>query len=189
VKYYGKNTPAFWTDRFVSKHWHNHGQVKTYINMLETLHVLNTLGIQVAGKKVLDIGCALGNGTQMLHDVGAEAVGADFVEAALSEARGCFSDCRFEQWDIRDVLEDFDIIITSHTIEHMGSESESTLRHLAEHCDVLVMNCEIHDFNPESDEIHTGTVATAYNNFRPTHRIDLPPLNRPPSSVCVWRNL
>ena len=189
MKYYGKNTPAFWTDRFVSKHWHSHGQFKTYINMLETLHTLNTFGIQVCGKKVLDIGCALGNGTQMLDDVGATAVGADFVEACLIEARAAFPSCRFEQWDIREVPEDFDIIITSHTIEHMGSESESVLRHLAAHCDVLVMNCEVYDFDPESDEIHTGTVASACKAFPPTYRVELPPLNRPPNSVCIWRNL
>jgi len=187
MKYYGKNTPVWWTDRFVSKRWHGHGQYKTYINMLETLHTLNTFDVDIRGKRVLDIGCALGNGTQMLQDAGADTTGADFVEAALTEARQYFPDLRFEQWDIREVPENFDIIITSHTIEHMGSESESTLRHLAEHCDVLVMNCEVHDFDPESDEIHTGTVATAINNFPPTHHVYLPPLNRPLTSICVWK--
>jgi trans-aconitate methyltransferase len=186
MRYYGKNTPDFWTDRFVSGRWHGHGQYKTYMNMLETLHTLNTLNIPVRGKKVLDIGCAIGNGTQMLHDAGAEAVGADFVEAALDCARSYFPDVRFEQWDIRNVPEDFDIIITSHTIEHMGSEAESTLRHLADRCHYLAMNCEVYDFNPESDEIHTGLVATAVRNFPPTYHVHLPQLERPPSSVCVW---
>ena len=186
MKYYGKNTPDFWTDRFTSGRWHGHGQQKTYMNMLETLHVLNVLDINIRGNKVLDIGCALGNGTQMLHEAGAVAVGADFVEAAVTRASAAFPNCRFEQWDIRSVPEDFGIIITSHTIEHMGSEAESTLKHLADHCSVLVMNCEVYDFDPESDEIHTGRVASAVENFPPTYHIYLPPINRPPSSVCVW---
>ena len=186
MKYSGMNTPEWWTRRFTSKHWHNHGQYKTYMNMLETLHVLNMHNIEVRGKKVLDIGCALGNGTKMLADVGADAVGADFVQAAVDEARTYFPKLRFERWDIRDVPEEFDIIITSHTIEHLGRQAESTLWHLADRCDTLVMSCEVFDFDPDADEIHTGLVATAVQNFPPTYFVHLPLLERPPCSICIW---
>jgi len=85
--------------------------------MKVSLNVLSDNEISLEGQKCLDIGCALGEGTEMLHQAGAVAVGADFSAKAIALCRTTYPHLRFEQWDIREVPEDFDIIITNHTIK------------------------------------------------------------------------
>jgi 2-polyprenyl-3-methyl-5-hydroxy-6-metoxy-1,4-benzoquinol methylase len=82
----------------------------------------------LAGKRVLDIGCGLGGFTGWLarHPAGpAEVVGADFSSVAVEKARafaGASPRVRFEQADIQRLAwpdNRFDTVFSCETIEHV----------------------------------------------------------------------
>ena len=167
LKYWGRNTPEWWEDYHPHKWTVNTGPAQSVKNMKASISVLINNDIPVRGQKCLDIGCALGEGTEILRVEGAFPVGADFSANAIKHCRQTYPNLRFEQWDIREVPEDFDIIITNHTIEHLGHDSQRALRHLASKCKILLMNAPCSDFNPDADDVHTGKVSTAVKDFPP----------------------
>jgi ubiquinone/menaquinone biosynthesis C-methylase UbiE len=76
----------------------------------------------VRGKRVLDIACGTGYGTQMMFDSGAkEAIGIDCSKDAISYAldhyRGTFMQGDAEMLNIPDGI--FDVVISFETIEHV----------------------------------------------------------------------
>lgn len=66
----------------------------------------------VAGKRVLDLGCGHGWFTAMLHERGADVVGVDGSERLLEVARQRYPDVEFEQSDLTEGFEGtFDIVV------------------------------------------------------------------------------
>jgi len=91
------------------------------------------------GKRVLDIACGCGYGSEMLKEAGADSVvGVDLSPEAIAEAMECFSrdGVRFLQADYRDLNESsnprfggafdapFDLIVSLETIEHLPDPAD-----------------------------------------------------------------
>lgn len=79
----------------------------------------------VSGKRVLDAGCGLGNGSQFLASRGASVTGIDISKAEISTARERHGAAiEFHQMDLREPLETFDdgafdIIVCALTLAHL----------------------------------------------------------------------
>ncbi len=78
----------------------------------------------VRGKRVLDLGCGEGYGTDLLASVASQAVGVDLAPEAVYHARHTYrrSNLRFLYMDIYDLkLEDgsFDVVCSLQVLEHL----------------------------------------------------------------------
>lgn len=95
------------------------------------IHSLRYLPLRgaVMGKRVLDIACGEGLGTSLISNWGAEQViGVDIAAEAISAARAHLADqgksqikfiCADAICYLEEVAEDFDLIISAETIEHL----------------------------------------------------------------------
>ncbi len=170
LTYYGTNTPAWWEDYFLSGKWSEKGGVRqSVVHMRAVLKVLADNNIEVIDKEVLDVGCATGEGTEVLYKAGASVIGADFCAQTIEINRRKYEYIGFIHADIREIRGWYDIIIANHILEHMGTETEIILRALKTVCDVLVVSVpSVCDHNPNHDGPHTGQVKTAYVAYPPT---------------------
>jgi len=157
--FYGKNSGEYWDERFRSGHWAFHKGCEQ-----SREHMLSVVGkVDVKGKTVLDMGCALGQGSVILKEAGAFVMGADFSVEAVGACKKLYPDIRFVKWDIRNVPEKFDVIIVSHTLEHMGDDVIPAINHLLDHCKIFVGALPISDSEIASQE-HVGEAWTQIVN-------------------------
>lgn len=179
LSYFGWNTPEWWEDYFGSNNWHkNGGPQQTIDHMQRVLGILKTHDISVVDKEVLDVGCALGEGTQVLYEAGASAMGADFSLNAIKANRNRYPHIGFIHADIREIRGWYDIIIANHILEHMGSDTVSIISGLRSVCNILVVSVPvIRDYNPNHDGVHTGEVKKAYDAYPPTIKQE---------TVAIW---
>jgi 2-polyprenyl-3-methyl-5-hydroxy-6-metoxy-1,4-benzoquinol methylase len=73
----------------------------------------------VPGARLLDIGCGAGAFLEWAQDAGWQAVGLDFDQAAVTNARSRGLDVRLGTVDVLDGHVLFDAITMSHVIEHV----------------------------------------------------------------------
>ena len=168
--YFGLNTLDWWEEYFESGDWASKGgSQQTIDHMNHVLKVLADHNIDIVDKEVLDVGCALGEGTQILYEAGASAMGADFSLTAIQECRTRYPYCGFIETDIRTVRGWYDIIIANHILEHMGSDTTSIIEGLRAVCDILIISVPVvRDYNPDHKGVHTGQVKMAYATHPPT---------------------
>lgn len=168
--YFGLNTPDWWEDYFESGGWAAaRGGQDSIDHMNHVLKVLADNDIVVADKEVLDVGCALGEGSQVLYEAGASLIGADFSLEAIHQCRLRYPEIGFIHTDIREIRGWYDIIIANHILEHMGSDCASIISGLREVCDILVISVPVvRDYNPDHKGVHTGQVKSAYDAHPPT---------------------
>ena len=85
-------------------------------------------------KKVLDVGCGTGNFALKAAKKGAYVLGIDFAEEAINIAKKTrkHKNLKFENIDVKNVKEKFDIIVSIGTLEHMD-EPFKTLKKLKTH--------------------------------------------------------
>jgi SAM-dependent methyltransferase len=80
----------------------------------------------VQGKRVLDVACGTGIGTQCLFKAGAQScVGLDIDQLAVAYARAAYGNCVFAQCDATSLcLPDnaVDVVVSFETIEHIGDQ-------------------------------------------------------------------
>jgi SAM-dependent methyltransferase len=72
---------------------------------------------------VLDWGCALGDGTEILSTaLLAETTGMDFAEEAIAKARETYPSCEFLCWDLAStpIERRWDVVFSSNTLEHFA---------------------------------------------------------------------
>jgi 2-polyprenyl-3-methyl-5-hydroxy-6-metoxy-1,4-benzoquinol methylase len=78
--------------------------------------------------RILDLGCGRGWLTRALSDHG-DVLGTDVVAASVDRARELFPDLRFEQTDIRGLIDSrgpgsFDVVVSSEVLEHVKGEEK-----------------------------------------------------------------
>ena len=81
---------------------------------------------------VLDWGCALGNGVDVLAKAfpSCRVVGMDFAERAIAEARKCFPKYEFRHTQQGEINDHFDVIVTSNCLEHFADPLAVMRQHL-----------------------------------------------------------
>src|SRR5438270_8727215 len=76
------------------------------------------------GDRALDLGCGAGTFTAVLAELGADAIGVEVAEAALSRARAAYPELAFRLVPVDGPLpfEDgaFDLVWASEVIEHVA---------------------------------------------------------------------
>ena len=85
-------------------------------------------------KRVLDVGCGTGNFALKAAKKGANVLGIDFAEEAINIAKKTrkHPNLNFENVDVKNIKEKFDIIVSIGTLEHMD-EPFKTLKKLKLH--------------------------------------------------------
>src|SRR5438876_451322 len=95
--------------------------------------------INVAGHKVVDYGCAEGDGTAFLDgSLRCRVEGRDISGAAVERAQARWPLIKFAKEDIRNPAGFAHTIWTSHTIEHLVDPA-AVISRLREHCSLLVV--------------------------------------------------
>lgn len=123
------NSPEYWEKRFSSSDWEdNKGQEQTryfYSLLMEMLPQWVKTSIRTNGYRVVDFGCALGQGVPILAEGLGDAVrGVDFSETAVKQAKAAFPAFYFEQADVRNYRTEMDVAVLSNIIEHFSSPFE-----------------------------------------------------------------
>lgn len=86
----------------------------------------------VSNKKVLDIGCGLGDFCWLLSNKNAKVTGVDISKDAIAKAKKCYKNknLNFSVADLTknvNLKDKFDIIICSHLLEHLDTTESSSL--------------------------------------------------------------
>jgi 2-polyprenyl-3-methyl-5-hydroxy-6-metoxy-1,4-benzoquinol methylase len=116
----------------------------------------------VAGKDVLDAGCGLGYGTEILASAGARAVsGVDIDPAAVEEAESRFGEsaAAIVEGDLQELpLDDdsFDAVVCFEAIEHVedGGRALAELRRVLRPDGLLLVSSPNPDVYPSGNEHH-----------------------------------
>ena len=75
------------------------------------------------GKKALDVGCGTGNFAFFAAKNGGKVYAIDYSKKAISEAQKKFAhkNLIFEQKDLRNIKDSYDVIVSNGTLEHMDN--------------------------------------------------------------------
>jgi SAM-dependent methyltransferase len=123
------NTRAWWEDYF-QHHWvANDGPNQTryfMARLVEHLPAAERQFLDGPGRRILDWGCALGDGVDVLAQAFPHAAvsGLDFALTAIREARARFPRYGFLRVEDDGIPEVFDAIISSNCLEHFDRPLE-----------------------------------------------------------------
>lgn len=93
----------------------------------------------IAGKRVLDVGCGTGYGTELLSKSAASIIGIDISERTIHRNQKRYPNVRFEVMDAHDLKfpnASFDFICSTENFEHLRDQPQ----HLSELRRVLARN-------------------------------------------------
>lgn len=147
------NTEEYWENRFKTD-WKSHlGSEQSLLHYEILLEYLPDWIKDMIGENaysICDMGCGLGEGTEELgkHFPNSRAYGMDFSKSAIDEAsQNCnLENVSFFKDDIMTVSRDFDVIVTSHTLEHFKNPFE-ICENLVDHCRLLVITVPFREKN------------------------------------------
>lgn len=96
----------------------------------EQRSIYNSLGKRLSGKYVIDIGCGIGIGTNILG-IHAKVVGVDVVSANVRAASKLYSHLNFFEWDIKKGACEpkVDVAVAIEVIEHI-EQPELAIRNM-----------------------------------------------------------
>ncbi|SOC34971.1 methyltransferase domain-containing protein [Ureibacillus acetophenoni] len=133
---YSVNSIQYWNTKFETKWELNRGPEQTtffYEVLLKNLPVKIKNRIKYEKMSICDIGCALGDGVNKISEYFTSNLltGIDFSEEAIKKAKKKYPHIDFECQDILRVKQNFDVIISSNTLEHFKNPLHIT-RYLTE---------------------------------------------------------
>lgn len=119
------NDKNYWQHRFETDWEEAHGPEQSFLHyqiLIERLPKWLKKEIKKYNYSLCDMGCGMGEGSQLLHENFPESnvIGVDFARAAIEKANSNYKNHKvsFICDDIFDIDKNFDVIITSHTLEH-----------------------------------------------------------------------
>lgn len=118
------NSESHWDSRFAGD-WQNRGgreQTRFFAELaLKHLPSFVLADIRYHGLKVMDWGCAEGDGVEVLaRELNTEVMGVDFSREAINTASTRFPGFSFKRSSIED-LDPCDVLFTSNTLEHFDA--------------------------------------------------------------------
>jgi predicted dehydrogenase/SAM-dependent methyltransferase len=129
------NSNTWWNEYFTN-HWDfNQGseQTKYYMESLfANLPALEVNYLHTNQLRILDWGCAFGEGTNLLAQFlpKSQIAGLDFAAKAIEEARRRYPNLQFILNLQGKIPSKFDVIITSHVLEHLDNPIKKIEEHL-----------------------------------------------------------
>lgn len=116
------NSKQYWEDRFSSEDWSaNAGpaQTKYFADLfLDNIPQWFIHYVQENKFSVLDLGCAEGDGTNVLSSFWKNISGADISESAILKASRKYPNIHFEVQNVYQLTQDWDVIFISNVLEH-----------------------------------------------------------------------
>jgi ubiquinone/menaquinone biosynthesis C-methylase UbiE len=97
-------------------------------NFINHLKVYQYLSQFTSGKRVLDVGCGVGYGTDFITRNAASVVGIDFSAAAIKEAKRLYPSHDYRQMNAEKLEfpdNSFDFIISSESFEHLHDQPKN----------------------------------------------------------------
>ena len=139
------NTEVYWEKRFKTD-WKDLKGVEQTLIHYETIltHLPQWMKdvIENNNYSMCDMGCGMGEGTNELHKTfpKSKVFGMDFSQTAIDEANKQYNDenITYFKGDMRNCDEKFDIIVTSHTLEHFDDPFE-IVEKLSQNCKYLII--------------------------------------------------
>jgi len=125
-----------WWENYFENYWEvNKGseQTRHYMELiLANLPILEMAYMRSTSLRILDWGCAFGDGAALLAQFFplSRAFGLDFAQKAIEEARRRYPHLEFILTQQGEIPGEFDVIVTSHTLEHLENPLEKVKRHL-----------------------------------------------------------
>ena len=120
------NSRSYWSQRFAGN-WEDRGgrhQSRAFASLaLKHMPAWMIFAIRNRRMSVLDWGCALGDGTEILStSLLTETTGMDFAEEAIAKARETYPSCEFLCWDLASTAIErrWDVVFSSNTLEHFA---------------------------------------------------------------------
>ena len=129
------NSQAWWDDYFAGDWAANHTRKQTQHfteRLIANLPDEEQRYLRLGKPRVLDWGCAFGEGVQLLHQrfPGITAAGLDFSARAIAVAQGRHTGCEFIFSPAGEIPGRFDVILTSNCLEHFPNPLEIAARHI-----------------------------------------------------------
>jgi len=129
------NSRGWWNCYFESQWEDNHGREQTrhFISLLVNyLPSKEHQWISRERRSVLDWGCALGDGVDVLRSAFpcCEISGLDFSQVAVEKARAAYPQYQFLLTDDGVIPSNYDVIVTSNCLEHYPQPFELAARHV-----------------------------------------------------------
>ncbi|MBU3143471.1 glycosyltransferase [Clostridium sp. CF012] len=118
------NSKKYWEERFESGSWDEFEGVKQteFFTHVALKYLPNWLieDIDINDYRILDAGCAKGEGTSILKQCfsKSDVIGIDFSESAINDAKNNYPACDFFCYDIKDIKEKYDVVFCSNVLEH-----------------------------------------------------------------------
>lgn len=123
------DTKAYWRKRFAAdpeswaavgdRDFSNEQNYQSSLQIGEQLTgVLLKYAAPISGKTLLDAGCGYGNFTDLARQLGFDAVGVDFCDLAVAQARQRFPQSTYQVADLPDLNlgRQFDVVITVNVL-------------------------------------------------------------------------
>ncbi|MBT3580757.1 class I SAM-dependent methyltransferase [bacterium] len=155
-----------WWNKYFSKKWESEGgrfQTKKHFEaIIENIPEGIRRGIEKNRLSIVDVGCALGDGVYELRRIFGEnkIIGVDPSVEAIKKAKNAFPNDVFFAKKLEDCSERFDVVISSHCLEHFSYPKEIIRNYLSKtnvyfimlvpFCEETLIDCHFHTFK-ESD--------------------------------------
>lgn len=118
------NSQEYWNNRFLTGDWETHSgrlQSEFYAALeFDSFPEWFDKELQTNTWSCVDYGCAEGDGTAYLAKQfpHCQFCGVDFSEDAIKRASLKFASCKFCVGNLEEYLNEYDVVFTSHTLEH-----------------------------------------------------------------------
>ena len=121
------NSKEYWDERFLTKDWEKNngkGQSLFFAKIAHSaMPAFFKRDLVRNAWTVIDIGCALGDGTAYLAKQfpSCRFIGYDFSFEAIKQASDQYTNCEFAVADIYELNTSADVIFSSNTLEHLNN--------------------------------------------------------------------
>ena len=154
------NSVSYWEKRFSEGDWDKYDgeSQSTFFAQLTIENIPAWLRSELAQSEydILDYGCAEGTGTSYLAKrlPASHFIGVDISQTAIDKAKANYPYCSFEVIKPNDVLEEYDVVYSSNTLEHVEKPMEDMKRLLGCSRKYAILLLPFEDESNHSEHFH-----------------------------------